>query len=288
MLALFALVGAFALVAAACSDDDDNGGGGGTVELGYVQGWPEGVAMTFLWQHVLEEEGYEVSLTPLDAGLLYEAIDQGDVHVYLDAWLPATHSQYMAENIVELNQWYAEAGLYLTVPSYVDATSLADLADMADEFDSTITGIEAGAGMMATLADTVMPAYGLEDWDVLESSTPAMTQALGSAIANEEPIVVTSWTPAWWYNAFDLVNLEDPENAWGDPDHISVVTNIDFEEDFPDVNEWLANFSISPEQVSSLIEAGMNDSGQFDMSPEDIETWLEDESNQELVDGWTE
>ncbi|MDZ7727328.1 MAG: glycine betaine ABC transporter substrate-binding protein [Dehalococcoidia bacterium] len=265
---------------------DGNGGGGGTIEMGYVAGWPEGVASTFLWAHLLEEEGYTVETTPLDAGLLYEALDTGDVHMYTDAWLPATHGQYMTDNINELVTWYEQAGLYLTVPSYVDATSLEDLSGMADEFDSTITGIEPGAGMMATARDSVMPAYGLEDWTLLESSTPAMLAELDSAIANEEPIVVTLWSPGWWYNAYDLTNLEDPEGAWGDPEHISVVTTSGFAEDFPEVAGWLENFEMTDPQIAGLISVGLNDNNEFDMSPENVEEWLSESENQELVDSW--
>src|SRR5690606_23832668 len=138
------------------------------------------------------------------------------------------------------------AGLFLTVPSYVEGVdSLEDLAANADMFDSTIVGIEAGAGMMGILADSVIPTYGLEDWTLVEGSTPAMLAELDRAIAAEEPIVVTLWSPGWWYGEYDLKNLEDPENAWGDPDQLTIVTRTGFAEDYPEIVEWWSNWQMS-------------------------------------------
>ena len=44
----------------------------------------------------------------------------------------------------------------------------------------------------------------LEGWELLESSTAGMLASLDAAIRNEEPIVVTGWTPHWKFSAYDL------------------------------------------------------------------------------------
>ena len=277
LVAILAIAG---LAFAACDDDDE-------IELGYVPGWDEGVAATFLWQRILEDEGYDVNLTALEVPALFAGIAAGDLDMYLDAWLPTTHEVYMddfGDDIVQLNEWHAPAGLYLTVPEYVDAHSLEDLAGMADAFDSRVTGIEPGAGMMGIAREQVMPTYGIDDWELVESSTSAMLAELESAIANEEPIVVTLWSPGWWYGRWDLRNLEDPQNAWGDPDGLWVVTRTDFADDFEDVNRWLQNFSMTEPQLSSLLDM-IADLDEADI-PDAIDEWLGMNDHQATVDSW--
>src|SRR5690606_26772258 len=58
----------------AATEDGGAAGAGGTIEVGYVPGWDEGVASTYLWEHMLEEQGYEVELTELDIAALFAGI----------------------------------------------------------------------------------------------------------------------------------------------------------------------------------------------------------------------
>ncbi len=263
-------------------------GAGKTVDIGYVPGWDEGVAATYLWQELLQEQGYQVKLTSLDVAPLYAGIAQGDVDMYLDAWLPGTHKVYMDKfqgKLNELHTWYSPAGLYLTVPSYVkDVNSLANLADHKSEFNGKIIGIEAGAGMMGIARDKVMPNYGLSDWTLVEGSTPAMLAELQKAINAQEPIVVTLWSPGWWYGKWDLKNLKDPKNAWGPPDHISVVTRNGFTDDFPAFTKELNNFHMDDAPLASL-ENTIKDAGKGNEAKA-VKDWLSKPENRKLADGW--
>ncbi|MCK9486453.1 MAG: glycine betaine ABC transporter substrate-binding protein [Dehalococcoidia bacterium] len=311
---LFALsIAAFALLAA-CGDNDDNGNGnggngsggngaatttatsdatqepstgGGTIEIVYIPGWPDGVSASNLWKVLLEEQGYTVNLTGLDVAPAYTGIAGGDLDAYISTWLPHTHESYLSQfedDLEVISSWYGPAGLFLTVPSYVDVDSLADLADNADTFGSTIVGIEAGAGMMGILANSVMPTYGLEDWNLLEGSTPAMLAELERAIAAEEPVVVTLWSPGWWYGEFDLKNLEDPENAWGEPDELSIVARAGFSEEFPEVAQWWSNWTMTDEQYAPL-ETLITEMGDGN-EEQAVLAWLENEDNRALAESW--
>lgn len=307
---LFALtIAAFALLAA-CGDSDDNGGdatatngdstatstattegteepvaSGGTIEIVYIPGWPDAVSASNLWKVLLEEQGYQVNLTSLDVAPAFAGLSGGDLDVYLSSWQPNTHGAYMeqfGDTLETVTSWYGPAGLYLTVPSYMDINSLDELTDNAELFDSTIVGIEAGAGMMGILADSVMPAYGLDDWNLLESSTNAMLAELERAISAEEPIVVTLWSPGWWYGEFDLKNLDDPQGAWGDPDDLTVIARAGFSEEFPEVVEWWSNWSMTDEQYGPL-EAAIAEAGDGNEEAA-VLAWLED--NRDLADSW--
>jgi glycine betaine/proline transport system substrate-binding protein len=278
---LMALALTSAMVLAACDDDDDE-----TINIAYIPGWPDAVSTSNLWKVLLEEQGYTVELTGLEVAATYAGLARGDADMYLSTWLPNTHEVYADEfaEVEQLTVWYQPAGLFLTVPAHVDeVNSLADLADNADLFDSTIQGIEAGAGMMGILRDRVMPAYGIEDWELIEASTPAMLTALDGAVRDGEPIVVTLWSPGWWYGEYDLKNLEDPENAWGEPDQLTVVTRPGFADDFPEVAAWLSNWSMTDDQYSPL-EALVDE--MEGNEEEAVRQWLEDPENRALADSW--
>src|SRR5699024_1875159 len=79
-----------------------------------------------------------------------------------------------------------------------------------EEMNYTITGIETGAGVFKASEEAV-EEYGLDGWEVQASSSGAMATALGEAVENEEPIIVTGWSPHWKFSKYDLKYLEDPK-----------------------------------------------------------------------------
>jgi glycine betaine/proline transport system substrate-binding protein len=279
---------------AVVDEEDDavaNGlGEGQPIEIGLIE-WAEGIAITYLWAEILEEHGYDVTVTSLDVAPLYTGLAQGDMDVFLDAWLPTTHAEYWEEygdDIEEIGTWYDEALLALTVPQYVvdehGIESLEDLQDNADLFDSTITGIDAGAGMMGIAANELMPTYGLDDWTLTESSEAAMLTELQSAIEAEEPIVVTLWEPHWAYAEWELHNLEDPEMVWGEPDSLQVLGRTGFSEDFPELAQALENFHLEPQDIGELMDY-VTVQAEPGEEQEYARQWMDD-GGQDLVDEW--
>lgn len=288
---------AVSLVAVACDEDTEDTGDStettaaakGEIEIGWVA-WDECIANTYLWKTILEEQGYTVTLTQLDVAPVYTGLANGDIDFFVDAWLPNTQAGYWDEfgdQIELLGVINENATLSLTVPAYVEGIdSLEDLKGNADLFDGVITGIEPGAGMMGLLADEVMPGYGLDgEYELLESSTPAMIVALQNAIADEEPIVVTLWRPHWVYGAMDLKDLEDPQGLWGAADQIQVLGRDGFAEDFPEVAEWLSNFTFTDDQLAGISAIVIDEYGTGEEEAA-IAAWLSDADNQALVDGW--
>jgi glycine betaine/proline transport system substrate-binding protein len=141
----------------------------------------------------------------------------------------------------------------LVVPSYVDVNSIADLKARAAEFDGRIVGIEAGAGEMKAMREKIIPTYGLQDMNLVEGSSPAMLATLDSSIKQNQPVVVTLWQPHWAFSRYDLKVLDDPQGAWGAPDKMEIVATKGWGAANPEVNGWLKNFKITPEQLSSLM-----------------------------------
>ncbi len=272
------------------TDDGEEASGavgeGETISIGWMP-WEEAIAVTNLWTVILEENGYEVQQEQLDPGIVYDGIASGDLDIFLDAWLPNTHSNYMdqyGDDIEDLGPWLAEAPLTWVVPAYVDVDSIADLKDNVDLFDGTIVGIEPGAGLTDISLNEVIPAYGLgDDFELIESSTPAMLSELEAAISNEEPIVVTLWRPHPAYGRYDLKDLEDPENALGDPDSIHALARTGFGEDHPELAAALENFEFEHDPLSELTVQVLEEEGK---ELENARAWLE--ANTDIVQPWLE
>lgn len=282
---------ALAGLLAACGSDDDtsngegatNGGGeaSGAIEIGYIP-WDEDIAVTYLWQHVLEEQGYDVTVTQLDVAPTFQGIADGSLDLYFDVWLPTTHEDYWeqyGDQVEDLGDWYDNAKLTIVVPDYVDARSIGDLAGMEDVFDGQIIGIESGAGLTRVTKESAMPTYGLDGFELVESSTTAMLASLRSATDAEEPIVVTLWRPHWAYAAFDIRDLEDPEGAMGEAEVIKSIARQGFSEDFPEVADAVKNWTMNDDQLGSLEDLIQNNP---DDIPAAVAEWVE--ANREYVD----
>lgn len=151
---------------------------------------------------------------------------------------------------------------------------------LGEQLEYKITGIDAGAGVVQA-AEEAMEDYGL-DFTVQTSSGAVMTQALGDAIENENPIIVTAWTPHWKFAKYDLKYLEDPLNSFGGEEKIHTIVRLGLKEDSPKVYEVLDNFYWTPEDMEEVM-LKVNDGGEI----EDIaKEWVEE--NSEIVSSWTE
>src|SRR3546814_6575492 len=104
-----------------------------------ISDWSSDVCSSdlYLWQHVLEENGFDVTLEQLDVAPTFVGVAEGDLDLFFDTWLPITHEDYWTQygdQVEDLGVWYDNAKLTIAVPEYVDATTIADLAGMEDTF----------------------------------------------------------------------------------------------------------------------------------------------------------
>ncbi len=152
---------------------------------------------------------------------------------------------------------------------------------IGEQVNYEIIGIDPGAGLMAATREA-MEQYGLTNWKLTESSDAAMTAALKRAYDNQQPIIITGWTPHWKFSSFDLKYLEDPLNVYGDDEQIHTLVRKGLKEDHPSAYQILDNFYWEPsdmEEVMVLIEQG---------SPEEeaAATWIA--NNIDKVNSWTD
>ena len=314
MTMMFAATAASALVLAGCNgnggDDvdetpaengdvvedengDDNGDedaapeADGPVILGILPAWTDGLSMAHLWDQMLDDQGVEVQIEEItEAGPLYTAVASGDYHVYPSAWPEVTHAEYMdtyGDDLEDLGAYYEGAVLTLAVPEYTEIDSIPELAENADMFGGQVIGIEPGAGHMGVTADSVFPTYELEEngFELVPSSTAGMLAELSSSIDAEEDIVVTLWRPYWANAEFPVKDLEDPEQALGEPETLNFIANSDFSSEFPQVAEWMNNFPVlDDDQYGELEDLVVNE---YEDDPgAGAREWIE--NNQDIVD----
>ncbi|MWJ29281.1 glycine/betaine ABC transporter substrate-binding protein [Halomonas sp. ZH2S] len=278
-LASLAMLAGSGLAAGGLAQADDHN----SINLAYVE-WASEVASTNVVRVVLEQAGYEVDMTSLSAAAMWQALSTGDADAIVAAWLPTTHADYMervGDQVEDLGANLDGTKLGLVVPAYSEADSIPDLNDHAEAFNNEIIGIDPGAGLMS-LTEEVVDTYDL-DLRLRSGSGATMTAALSSAIANEEDIVVTGWTPHWKFARFDLKYLEDPENVYGGPEQIHTVVRQGLQDDMPEAYAILDAFEWTPEQMGEVMLMNQQD----DSEPyESAKQWVED--NQDVVNEWLE
>ncbi len=252
------------------------------INLAYVE-WDSEIASTHVIGKVLEDLGYDVTLTPLDNAIMWEAVANGEADASVAAWLPVTHGeQYEAykDDIVDLGENLSGAKIGLVVPEYME--NVDSIEDLNKHANMQITGIESGAGVMQATERALQEYENLADWELVPSSSGAMAVALGEAIKNKEEIVVTGWTPHWKFAKYELKYLEDPKGVFGGEETINTFVRKGLEDEMPDAFKVLDNFHWTTADMESVMLDISNG-----MSPADAASkWIEE--NAEKVAKWTE
>jgi glycine betaine/proline transport system substrate-binding protein len=134
--------------------------------------------------------------------------------------------------------------------------SLADLAKHADAFDRKIYGIEAGSPGNETIQKAIdANAYGLGDWKLVASGTPAMLAQVEKSEKAGQPIVFLGWSPHWMTVQFHTVFLADPKKVWGGAGEIRTLTRAGFAKDNPDIDTFIKNLEFSTDEAGQFYYA---------------------------------
>lgn len=155
---------------------------------------------------------------------------------------------------------------------------------VGEQINYTITGIDAGAGIMSS-TEKAISDYQLDknNWQLQPSSTAAMTSTLAKAIKDKRPIVVTGWTPHWMFTKFDLKFLEDPKGSFGKAENIHTIVRKDLKRDEPTAYEVLDRFYWTPEEMADVmlqVNEGVDPekaaADWLKANPEKLEEWTKD------------
>ncbi|KRN04751.1 glycine betaine ABC transporter glycine betaine-binding protein [Holzapfeliella floricola DSM 23037 = JCM 16512] len=223
------------------------------IRLAYKE-WDDAISSTFVVGEVLQDMGYQVEMVPLDNIFMWKSVADGSADAMVTAWLPTTNGpeykryknnvDIIGESLVD----GAKAGFI--VPSYMSVNSIADLKNEANK---TITGMEPGAGITANAEKTLKRYPNLKGFKLMPSSSGAMFSALDKAIKNKEEIIITGWMPHWSFNKYDIKVLDDPQGTISAPETITTIARKGLKEDKPEAFKVLQNFKWDLPDINEIM-----------------------------------
>ena len=286
-------LGALSLVLAGAALAADEPAQCETIRFAEV-GWTDITATTALAREVFEALGYQTRVDTVSVPIAYSGMQHGDFDVFLGNWMPTMASisdPYVERgDVVRLTANLENAKYTLAVPQYVyDAgvTSVADLDDHADRFEASLHGIEAGNDgneMIQQMIDD--DAFGLGDWQLVDSSEAGMLAELRARTGHEGWMVFLGWEPHPMNTTFDMAYLEGADDYFGpDLGGATVYTNTraGYVEECAKVGTLLENLAFTLEMENHLMDQIMNAGVEpreaarayLQEQPEPLDTWLE-------------
>jgi glycine betaine/proline transport system substrate-binding protein len=255
-------------------------------------GWTDITATTAATTVVLEALGYETDIKILSVPVTYISLAEGDVDVFLGNWMPTMEGDiapYREAGTVDTVRANLQGAKYTLAVNMAAAemgiATFADIAANADALDGKIYGIEPGNDGNRLVMDMIADgAFGLDDFEVVESSEQGMLAQVDRASGRDEPIVFLGWEPHPMNANFEMSYLAGGDD-WFGPDFggATVFTNTSagYAESCPNVGTLLGNLEFSLAMENEIMGAILNDGEE----PGDAATaWLS--ANPDAFMGW--
>jgi len=255
-------------------------------------GWTDITATTAATTLVLEAIGYETDIKVLSVPVTYTSLAAGDIDIFLGNWMPTMEADiapYREAGTVDTVRANLEGAKYtLAVNKAAADLGIADFADIAaqaEALESQIYGIEPGNDGNRLIMDMIAAdAFGLEGFEVVESSEQGMLAQVARADRRGEPVVFLGWEPHPMNANFDMSYLTGGDE-WFGPNlgGATVYTNTTagYVEACPNVGKLLTNleFSLAMENeiMASILDDGMDPA-------EAAQQWIA--ANPQVLEGW--
>ena len=255
-------------------------------------GWTDITATTAATSVVLGALGYDVDVKVLSVPVTYTALAEGDVDIFLGNWMPtmeadiAPYREAGTVDTVKANLYGAKYTLAVNkAAADLGIGNFADIAAHMDALDGKIYGIEPGNDGNRLIMDMIAAnEFGLEGFEVVESSEQGMLAQVARADRGGDPVVFLGWEPHPMNANFELTYLEGGDD-WFGPDlgGATVYTNTSagYVDACPNVGALLNNLEFSLAMENEIMGAIL-DEGE---DAEDAATaWLA--ANMGVLDAW--
>lgn len=255
-------------------------------------GWTDITATTAATTVVLDALGYETDIKVLSVPVTYTSMANKDIDVFLGNWMPTMEADiapYREAGTVDTVRANLEGAKYTLAVNKAAAdlgiTSFDTIAAQADALEGKIYGIEPGNDGNRLIQSMIDDgAFGLNDFEVVESSEQGMLAQVARADRRGEPVVFLGWEPHPMNANFDLTYLEGGDD-WFGPNlgGATVYTNTaaGFAEECPNVGKLLGNLEFTLAMENEIMGAILDD-GQ---DPDEAATaWLT--ANPDALGSW--
>lgn len=219
-----------------------------------VPPWPGAMVKAEIAIQVLEAIGFTTSKTSMEAKEAYAALENGQVDVFMSAWLPLQKEMLMPlvtekkVHIAGVNVAHARTGL--CVPGYVEAAgvqSIADLAPNAAKFNSTIQNLEAGSGIHNVVNELIQNNFeGLGSWKQEGDPIDLMMKHIIASFKEKKWIVFGCWEPHWMNITLDMRYLKGDKGSGmlTAPNEVNTIVSSIVKKDYPDPYLFLSRINI--------------------------------------------
>jgi glycine betaine/proline transport system substrate-binding protein len=240
-----------------------------TVRLSDV-GWTDITATTATASVILDALGYTPDVKILSVPVTYASLENKDIDVFLGNWMPTMEGDlgpYRDKGTVEVLGANLEGAKYtLAVPKYTfDAglKSFADIAKFKDQLGGKIYGIEPGNDGNRLILEMISgKQFGLDGFELVESSEQGMLAQVARATKAKEPVVFLGWAPHPMNANFEMEYLSGGDDVFG-PNFggATVFTNVrkGYVQDCPNAGTFISNLKFSLEMENEIMGAILDD-----------------------------
>jgi glycine betaine/proline transport system substrate-binding protein len=245
-------------------------------------GWTDITATTAATSIILNALGYETSTDILSVPVTYASMAEGDIDVFLGNWMPTMEGDiatYRDAGTVDTVRTNLEGAKYTLATNEAGVaagiTDFASIAAAADALDGKIYGIEAGNDGNRLISDMIAAdAFGLKDFEIVESSEQGMLAQVERADERSEPVIFLGWEPHPMNANFKMTYLPGGDD-WFGPNlggaTVATNTRAGFVTECPNTGKLLQNLGFSLQMENEIMGSILNDG----MDPEDAaHAWL--------------
>lgn len=255
-------------------------------------GWTDITATTATTSFVLKALGYETETKVLSVPVTYASMAEGNIDVFLGNWMPTMEADIAP---------YREAGTVdtvrtnLTGAKYTLATNaagvaagitdFASIAQASDALDGKIYGIEPGNDGNRLIMDMIDgDAFGLKEFEVVESSEQGMLAQATRAEERGEAIVFLGWEPHPMNANIKMTYLPGGDDFFG-PDLggaiVATNTRAGYVAECPNMGKLLQNLEFSLKLENEIMGAILDDGQEPEAA---AKAWLA--ANPDTLAGW--
>lgn len=255
-------------------------------------GWTDITATTAAATVVLEALGYETETKVLSVPVTYAGLAGGDIDVFLGNWMPTMEADiaaYREAGTVETVRTNLEGAKYTLATNEAGAalgiTDFAAIAANKDALEGQIYGIEPGNDGNRLIIDMIASGpFGLDGFDVVESSEQGMLAEVQKASEDGKPIVFLGWEPHPMNANFKMTYLEGGDDYFG-PNlggaTVATNTRAGYVTECPNTGKLLQNMGFTLAMENEIMGAILDDGA----DPADAaKAWLA--ANPTAWEGW--
>jgi glycine betaine/proline transport system substrate-binding protein len=233
-------------------------------------GWTDITATTAATSVILESLGYETETKLLSVPVTYTALAEGDVDVFLGNWMPTMEADiapYRDAGTVETVRTNLEGAKYTLATNEAGAAlgikDFADIVTHKDALEGKIYGIEPGNDGNRLILDMIEKnAFGLDGFEVVESSEQGMLAEVARTTGDQQPIIFLGWEPHPMNANFKMTYLTGGDEFFGPNFGGAIVaTNVrkGYVAECPNTGKLLQNLEFSLKMENEIMGAILND-----------------------------